>query len=74
MAFVAHHVQFISALDHAPASAPEAVARRGGILWRIFDAVYASRLRSAEREIARFVERSGGGITDDIERKMTRMS
>jgi hypothetical protein len=52
-----------------PAATP--VAPRHGLLRRAFDAVFESRRRSAERDVARFVARSGGRLTDDIERRIT---
>ena len=45
--------------------------QRHSILGRIFDAIMCSRQRTADRELARFLERSGGHITDEIERRMT---
>ena len=55
--------------DFAPAVPP--VAPRQGLLRRALDAVFESRRRSAERDIARLVARSGGRLTDDIERRIT---
>jgi hypothetical protein len=40
-------------------------------LWRIFDAIVESRQKSANREIALRLARSGGRITDSIEREIT---
>ncbi len=52
------------------------IVNRVGILGRTFgailDAMYESRQRQAEREIARFIALRGGRITDDLEREMTR--
>jgi len=45
--------------------------RRPGILRRIVDAVFESQRRQAEREIARYLERTGGRLTDDVELRMT---
>ena len=45
-------------------------ADRGGILRRISNAIFRSRQRHADMEIARFIARSGGRFTDDIERQM----
>lgn len=53
-----------------------AIANKVGILRRAFgaflDAMYELRRRIAEREIANFVVRRGGRITDDLEREVTR--
>jgi hypothetical protein len=43
-----------------------------GLLRRLLDAIYESRQRQTEREIARILARSGGRITDATEREMTR--
>jgi hypothetical protein len=57
--------------DFAHYAAPERhAANRGGILRRIFNAISASRQRRADLEIARFIARSGGRITDDVERQL----
>ena len=61
--------------DHADFScyAPpqrHAGANRDNILRRIFNAVSASRRRHADLEIARFIARSGGRLTDDVERQL----
>ena len=52
----------------APLAAP--AAPRRGLLRLVFEAIVDSRSRSAERDIARFVGRSGR-FTDDIERQIT---
>ena len=36
----------------------------------ILDAMYQSRRRQAEREIANFIERQGGHLTDALEREI----
>ena len=38
---------------------------------RILHAIFESRQAQADREIARFLARSGGRFTDDIERQLT---
>ena len=66
------------AADHSNCSAPkaspksDAIAKKLGVLWRrIFDAVVESRQKSVEREVALWLARSGGRITDNIEREIT---
>jgi hypothetical protein len=57
--------------DFASYSAPQRrAADRGGILQRIFSAILKSRQRNADLEIARFIGRSGGRITDEVERQV----
>jgi len=54
----------------------DAIVKKVGILRRvfgaIFDAMHESRRRQAEREIAKFVARQGGHMTDGLEREMER--
>ena len=42
-----------------------------GLLRRIVRAMVESRQRQTDREIARFLSRSGGRLTDDMERRLT---
>jgi len=69
MTYAAHHGEFSHyAVDKG---APEHGAANGaGLLRRVFEAVFDSRQRHADREIAGFIARSGGRLTDDIERRM----
>jgi hypothetical protein len=54
-----------------PATAKPKTARKP--FWRaILDSVAASRERRAEREIAAYIERHGGQLTDDMEREIMR--
>lgn len=47
-----------------------AASRRAGILRRILAAIMAAHQRQTERNLARFITRSGGRLTDAIEREM----
>jgi hypothetical protein len=53
-----------TAASSPPASKP-------GVLRRIVQAILESRQRQADREIAHFLARSGGRLTDDMERRLT---
>jgi hypothetical protein len=53
------------AADHA------GVTRRPGLLRRLYDAMLLSRQAQAEREVAAYLERTGGRFTDEIERRVT---
>ena len=68
MTYAAHPREFVACASATPA---RPVARRRGVLARIFDAVFESRMKHAERDIARYLERTGGRMTDDLERRMT---
>jgi hypothetical protein len=68
MTYAAHHEEFSHYADRR--SAPERAANKTGLLRRAFDALYASRQRQADNEIARFIANAGGRFTDDLERRM----
>ena len=70
MTHAAHHGEIPRSCNPKPA-VRTAVASRRGIWRRLFDAVYESRRRHAERDIARLINRSGGRITDDVEFQMS---
>ncbi len=53
-----------------PAAPTASHGGRRGILQRLFDAIYESRRNKTEVEIARFLERRGGRITDENERQI----
>ena len=46
-------------------------AGRPGLLRRIYDAVFETRQKQAERAIAAYLEGTGGRFTDSIERRVT---
>ncbi len=72
MTYAAHHRDFVPYFrDQASTTRSNAVANKAGVLRRIFDAIIESRQKQADRDIARFLARSGGRLTDDIEREMT---
>ena len=51
-------------------SAARASRSKRGFWRRIFQAMMEARQRQAEREIARYIERSGGKFTDSLERQI----
>jgi hypothetical protein len=54
--------------DILPAPQP---AKRG-LIRRAFDALERANMRRAEREVARYLRRSGGKFTDETERDLER--
>jgi hypothetical protein len=70
MTYTAYSGDFVPFRSHSTVS--RVAEPRPGILRRIFDAFFESRRRQAEREIARYLERTGGRLTDDVELQMTR--
>jgi hypothetical protein len=71
MTYAAHHGDFVPYVGAKASTRSNAVANKAGILRRIFDAIFESRQKQADRDIARFLARSGGRFTDDIEREIT---
>jgi hypothetical protein len=67
MAYAADHTDFAACAGGKPAGRSPAA----GVLRRLFDAVVEARQKRADREIAGFIARRGGRITDDLEREMT---
>jgi hypothetical protein len=72
MTYAAHHENLVPYAGGEDPTKREAVAARLGVLRRIFDAVMHSRQRHADQQIAAFLARSGGRITDDLERELMR--
>ena len=66
----------MSTLTYSGSQAAEAVtaerAERKGFWRRVYEGIMASQRRRADREIARYIERHGGLLTDDMERQIMR--
>jgi hypothetical protein len=62
--FPSVHGRYCTPGSNSPAS-------KRGILRRIVQAMFKWHQARADREIARFVARSGGRLTDDMERRLT---
>jgi hypothetical protein len=71
MGYIARPDEFIPCDESRPARGDHGVARRRGLFRRIYDAVYNSRQKQAERVVAAYLETTGGRFTDDIERRLT---
>jgi hypothetical protein len=71
MAYVATHRDLPSAIRaETPRAGADKVVKPG--FWRRFyDALLDARQRQANRELSQFLVRSGGRLTDDIEREMS---
>ena len=57
----------LSAADLAEHEKP-----KHGLLWHLMHALAVSRQQQADREIARYLARSGGKFTDESEREIER--
>lgn len=64
MAYVTDHPEFTR---YAPTGHR---AGHRGLLGRVYDAIQASRQRHADQDIAAYIARSGGHLTDSVEREM----
>lgn len=58
-------------LDVRRTETPAASTARKSLWTRLVDAIFTSREKQAEDEIARYLARSGGTLTDSIEREIT---
>ena len=65
MAYATDHPEFNA--YYAPAGRE---AAHPGLLGRIYDAIHASRQRQADRDVAAYIQRSGGRLTDSVEREL----
>jgi hypothetical protein len=61
-----HHHDVIS----VPPAGRAKQRSRPGLLRRLLDALVASRLQQTEHEIARYLESTGGKLTDTVEREI----
>ena len=64
--------RFVRTPSDLSAPAPRKVKR--GLLGRFLDALVGSRQREAEHHMARLLMRSGGKLTDSLEREAERYS
>jgi len=70
MTYATHHGHFAPYFAHKLSPGSRAVAKKPGVFRRIFDAIVESRQKSADRQIALQLDRSGGRITDSFEREI----
>jgi hypothetical protein len=70
MTYAAHHGHFTPYRPDKAFPKSNPITKKPGVLWRIFVAIMDARQKQADRKIARWLGRSGGRITDGIEREM----
>jgi hypothetical protein len=68
MTYAVHHPDFTV----QPKAATKAGARATAILRRVFGAIFQSHEEQRDAAIAAFLARSGGRLTDDLERQIER--
>lgn len=71
MTYAARPSELVPGHGSHPADRGGVATCRRGWLRRVYDSVFESRQKQAEREVAAYLERSGGRFTDDIERRLT---
>jgi hypothetical protein len=72
MSYAAHHKDFGSLVRNQVPEKAAAVAKKPGVLRRIFDAFMQTRQWDVDRQVARFLAaRSGGTLTDNLEREIS---
>ena len=71
MPYAAHPWDRLPSFRHEASTGANAVSNKNGLLRRIFNAFMESRQRQVDQDIARFIARSGGRLTDDMEREIT---
>jgi hypothetical protein len=71
MTYAAHHRDLVPCSGEKSSTSGNAIANRPSALRRILNRIFESRQSQADRDIAQFVIRSGGRLTDEIEREMT---
>lgn len=69
MSYAAHRKEFGPDVEVTPLADNEPAARPS-LLRRVVNAFMSARQRRLEREIAEFLSRSGGRLTDNLEREM----
>jgi hypothetical protein len=72
MTYAAHPRDFHAFAADAAVPQRNAAGDKPSLLRRAFQAFTASRERTANRELERFLARSGGRFTDDLERELMR--
>lgn len=71
MTYAVHRRDRGSRVDGGAPSQHEATATKKGILRRVVEAISEWRQWHANQEVDRFLARSGGRFTDEIERRLT---
>lgn len=73
MAYVLNAQKFLpSVCGRRCTPASDSPASKPGVLRRVVRAMLEWRQAQADQEIARFLARSGGRLTDDMERRLTK--
>jgi hypothetical protein len=71
MTYAPRPSELVPCLDGERATRTATAPRRPGLLRRFYEALFESRQKQVEREVAAYLERTGGRFTDDIERRLS---
>lgn len=63
--------EFVPLFEAPAALGRQVAAPRRGLLRRIFGGIFESREAQAERKAADYIARTGGRLTDEVEREIT---
>jgi hypothetical protein len=72
MSYTSSAIELAFTKTYAPVKAGTVVAQKRGFFARLMDAMMTARMRQAEREIAFYLDNTGGKFTDDAEREIER--
>ena len=72
MAHAVNEETFAASFGHKVFANGNAIAKKADFLWRILAVIFEWRERHTDQEITRWVARSSGSLTDQIERDMMR--
>ena len=71
MSYAVHHRNLVPCSGEKISRRSTAAPNKPGLFRRMLNCVLESRQKQADRDIARFLARSGGRLTDEMEREMT---
>jgi hypothetical protein len=72
MAYAFSPSDFISHARSEPGCGRIARGMKQSLPRRVIQRIFAGRQAQADRDISRYLERTGGRLTDDVERRITR--
>ncbi len=72
MSYTSSAIDLAFTKTYAPVQAGTNVVQKRGFFARLMEAMMAARMRQAEREIALYLNNTGGKFTDEAEREIER--
>jgi hypothetical protein len=72
MSYTSSAIELAFTKTYPPAKSGSHVAKKDGFFARLMTAMMTARMRQAEREITRYLDRTGGKFTDEAEREIER--